>query len=815
MRVELFILWAFSISLIVAQQCAKDEVQSDLMRDDIMPVLTILSSFPAGFGPFQSLGISIVMNLLDKFLPKVEKPDPYITLLNEELKELRNELKGDIEKTITTNYKKDKQYILHLVNNYNITYSEWVHKGMPKNDTSSGSLYQFYNGDTLELMGGYITRLKGDNYFGFFGLPMFVAMGTAHLGMLHEAAVIGNDHFNITGGELRNYRRRFDYYLSEYSSILSDDYRKQIQSFFEHGKDYNLADSHHIFNSEIAVETLTVQNAFDLAANWTALAPPPATGKLFRSGIPISVFLTRPIYSKATKCDVDTKKCYVSMNSLNNAIFNEPRYRGLVKSIKAFPIEQPVLKNNKYENGPWTLEGLRNYFNDSVTTEGVLINPTKDIVPIYTSVNNNYECVNNGCTVYASGFENIGNKNSCERKGLIKSPLYHGVSRILRAAKYRVGFRTDAWAIEYRKSNNIDRFPPNAEHGLRFPGEYVLYDHFMAAPTRHTPIKIDPNNGGGGTCVITFQPLISEVEKVNAAPMMKSKLLAKIREIQKKHNGYNCLTNDASDYSDYLLLADMVDAFTSRVNEGEYDADVDDMNYVLGGRPIFIERPMTFRLPPRNTGFGYNLRVYGNGNQTAINVNGCVLKKTPFKFARFDIYDGNCGDISLPNTLTIKEPAHFGAIEIIQVRKCSGSEFKEDGICKKKFCKDNSDCQSPQTCQDVTSMISSSGGGPFKIQTCLTPKPTACTQDSCDVFCGQTKVRFPTLSLKGQCEADGCQCRKTCTGNVGCSGNDLCMNGICRLPIPGVECARCGEVKGNKYCCGSGVKDQDGKCLCK
>lgn len=78
--------------------------------------------------------------------------------------------------------------------------------------------------------------------------------------------------------------------------------------------------------------------------------------------------------------------------------------------------------------------------------------------------------------------------------------------------------------------------------------------------------------------------------------------------------------------------------FQERMTAG----DIDQMNYLLGGRSVKFPGDVVFGLPPRNQGFDYNLRVYAKSDVKSTTVDGCVLERRGVQFQGFDLYEGNC-----------------------------------------------------------------------------------------------------------------------------------------------------------------------------
>lgn len=106
--------------------------------------------------------------------------------------------------------------------------------------------------------------------------------------------------------------------------------------------------------------------------------------------------------------------------------------------------------------------------------------------------------------------------------------------------------------------------------------------------------------------------------------------------------------------------------FQERMTAG----NIDQMNYLLGGRSVKFPGDVVFGLPPRNQGFNYNLRVYAKSDVKSTTVDGCVLERRGVQFQGFDLYEGNCQQqgVTLPAKITISGPLHLGAVEVAQVK---------------------------------------------------------------------------------------------------------------------------------------------------
>lgn len=105
-------------------------------------------------------------------------------------------------------------------------------------------------------------------------------------------------------------------------------------------------------------------------------------------------------------------------------------------------------------------------------------------------------------------------------------------------------------------------------------------------------------------------------------------------------------------------------------------------------------------------------------------------------------------------------------------------------------CSNDVDCKPPSLNECKTAYNNS--------KQALNPQLSSCV----DGLCRRTDVYVD----------QGCDCLQGCyfkTARLS-TRDQSCIAGICTA----AECAACGEVAGNRACCGSGVRDSDGTCFC-
>lgn len=101
MKIHTLIAIISLISLAFAQDCnvVDEEAQKwSNVRQKVMPLLGVALSFPAGIGPFQSLGISVASSFIDKIIPDPNQGQP--NPLKELSIELSNKMDQKLDKVI-------------------------------------------------------------------------------------------------------------------------------------------------------------------------------------------------------------------------------------------------------------------------------------------------------------------------------------------------------------------------------------------------------------------------------------------------------------------------------------------------------------------------------------------------------------------------------------------------------------------------------------------------------------------------------------------------------------------------------------------
>ncbi|KAG0049885.1 hypothetical protein BGZ83_005316 [Gryganskiella cystojenkinii] len=641
------------ISLAFAQDC--DVVDEDAkrwtsVRQNVMPALGLLMSFPAGFGPIASLCVSSFMFFLDKVIPDPSKnqPDPLVELAIE----LSNKMDQKLDARTIDLFNQYAGGSRKSLANYRNAYDIWVKNGTPAVEREAYSLRSYYI-TQMGLMEKELDYMANSNYT-YLALPQFVVMASGHLSILRDAAMIGNDYLNITNtqGSKTDFRQQFKEYLKKYTNVLASNYNAHLPDLFQkqHGNSYGVWESSEfrktkksqdLFNTYVAFETTTVLTAFDVAARWTMLLPPDKRTSfedMSQENIPIDVVYTRPIYSEITKCDsyddgfddrsnLPNSYCNVNVDRLR--IFKDIGipYKGLLKKIKS---AQSMKKGPlgftrfwfEYEDGstygtPGDIDNdqdVKGYADFAYSDPDSPPRVYKEIDTLsttnitYAKINPDFSCSDKSCYVFTGltfGNTPITLPPKCaqtnEKLDIPDGHIFAGMFP-MQNNRPREAFRWEVvFSMEYRKKNRVDFAGVTSPRALRFPADYIK--------------------------------------------------------------------------------------FQEKMTTGDYDQ----MSYLLGGRSVKFPANVVFRLPPRNPRFDYNLRVYAKGKDASMTVNGCVLARRDVQFDGFDFYEGNCQQqkVILPQTITISGPLHLGAVEVVQVK--AKSEFFER-CSKDKDCKDDLKC---------------------------------------------------------------------------------------------------------------------------
>lgn len=602
------------VSWCSAQQCVDkyDEPEPGVMSGKILPAMTVLLSYPAGVGPGLSLGISVVMTLLNKVFPSPDdgKLAYFDKRLNDAVYQLGREIDEGINTSISAGFSVYVGRVKFWMGVYKNRYNDWNTASRPKtNATSVHYLEDFYQDKTLQI-GAEIAGLTGpDNPVPHLALPMVAMMGMVQLSIYNDAIFIGNGDLGMNAAERpTNFTNKYQEALGNYTKFLLTTYDNKINEYHKKlDATTDVAKFNDILNDQLAFERAIVLNVFDVAAKWSMTIPSED-----KEIIPVDIVFTRPIYSKATECTVNVNRCKTSYKALDRIRNTDPQYRSLAKQIQwALTFHQ----GQGYQYGsPQYLEVLQEFlikyddnteFRNQPNKEfrySVLqsMDAKQNITVSYTGVNDNFNndyssgiTCSGKCTMYSSIFQ-IGKVStkadgihvSCPKKTqTIETPLGHGISRFIPAQEPDSKSEINSWAIEYRKYNNrLDFSGINSSHALRFPGEYLMYK---------------------------------------------------------------------SSNKDGIKLGDM--------------------NYLMGGRGIDITKSIQFTLPSLNSNkFVYDLRVYTNASSPSITINNCVLKKRLISFGGMNLYDGNCQFAITTKSVLIQGPLYLGAIEIVQVKAKSG-----------------------------------------------------------------------------------------------------------------------------------------------
>jgi hypothetical protein len=582
----------FFIALVYCDTCSNKEGEtSDLLTGTLIPVLKILFAYPAGLGAPQSFGISVVTYLIDKVFPE-NKPD----YLAETVRQLQQEIQDTVEEATVSQFKGFAMNGKRKLERYVTVHNKWVENGSLHN----GQTMRNYFINEIDDIATEINYIIGNDKYKYVGLPMFVVLATSHLSIIRDAAIIGNNYLGLNkNGQLAdgNYTDKFIKTLNQYTKELTTTYTNKHNEFYS-AKDYN--HGHNSLNKYLSFETATTLNAWDIAAQWSMLIPND-------NGIPVDIFYTRPVYSKATICDV-SNECNVGPWAVNRDRNNSPQYRGIAKKIQYKSYTHDGRGSAKGNVGPVGFIGFTHYYDDqttfttshshywSIDGETKIIDATQNITVNYAGVkpkdfHDGYfaypvfatkaKCRKSYCTKYAAEFDigttSIGGGIRCDHtKQLVETPQNHGLSRFIPAQDRNDNLKhpqIESWVFEYRKYNQRSDFTNiNTDHAIRFPGEYLF----------------DQNK-----------------------------------------------------------------------------ADLGEIQHMIGGRSINIKTSVMFTMPSQNKGFTYNLRIYALN--ASPDIAGCIFKKRAIQFGGFDIYDGNCQNIA--NMIEIKGPMHLGAIEVIQVKE--------------------------------------------------------------------------------------------------------------------------------------------------
>ncbi|KAF9582444.1 hypothetical protein BGW38_000198, partial [Lunasporangiospora selenospora] len=618
------------ISLAFADECdvvnTEDEKWTNV-RKNVLPLLGIALSFPAGFGPLQALGISVFSFFLDKIIPdpsqNPDRPDPLKLLAIE----LSNRMDEKLD-TLTIDF--FNQYAgsaRNFFGNYKQAYDSWVKDERPANEKQSYSLYKFYVGQMGFLEDGPIKM--SSSKFAYLALPQFVSMATIHLSVLRDAAMIGNDHLGITNttGSKTNFREQFKKYLQKYNDALVRNYYAPFGQLSkkQHGDRYLVFNdddfrmtkrSQELFSAITAYETTAILSAFDVAARWPMLLPPEETtliDEMDKNNIPIDVVYTRPIYSESTKCNSyddgfdrnNVPNSYCNINILRLKTFQQLGipYRGLLKTIRYAKWR----KDTKgplgftrfwftYEDGsivrtPGDIDNDQVGYEDMAYEDSkfitITVDPKSSVNITYAKINPDFSCGSGSCSIFAGlhfGTTSMAITPKCtETNEKLDIPEGHRFAGLypVQNNRPREHFKWEiAFSMEYRKINRIDFQGVTTPRALRFPADYIKFQEKITGTTE------------------------------------------------------------------------------------------DEMVYLLGGRAMKFPSNIGFRLPVRNKGFDYNLRLYAKSTSATITVNGCVLGRRGVKFGGYDLYEGDCQqqEVVLPERITIPGPLSLAGVEVTQVK---------------------------------------------------------------------------------------------------------------------------------------------------
>ncbi|KAG0203755.1 hypothetical protein BGX28_004071 [Mortierella sp. GBA30] len=699
------------ISLAFAQDCdvVDEEAQKwSFVRQKVMPLLGLALSFPAGFGPFQSLGISTISFLLDKIIPdpSQNQPDP----LKELAVELSNKMDQKLDDRTIDFFTQYAGNARQFYGNYKKAYDAWMDDNRPADESEDYSLYNFYVNQMgfLEQGPNYMASSK----YTYLALPQFVNMASAHLSILRDAAMIGNDHLSVTNksGSKTDFRQQFKDYLKKYNDILVTNYNARLPQLFEqqHGNGFYVSEnseyrktkrSQELFNNYVAYETTAVLTAFDVAARWTMLLPPDDKTyieNMNQDNIPIDVVYTRPIYSEITKCDsyddsisrsqTPNSYCNVNVEYLKRFKDIGIPYKGLLKKIRSAKYTKP----NKgplgftrfwfeYEDGSiYATPGdygndqdPRGFF-DYAYSDGPIAKKYTEIDTLstvnitYAKINGDFSCADKSCYLFTGLY--FGNvpitlppkcKETNEKLDIPDGHTFAGMYPVQNNRPSDENFPWEiVWSMEYRKNNRVDFADVTSPHAIRFPADYVK--------------------------------------------------------------------------------------FQERMQDGDYDQ----MNYLLGGRSVRFPANVVFGLPPSNQGFDYNLRVYAKSDDDSMTIDGCVLARRGVQFDGFDLYDGNCQqqEVILPEKITIAGPLHLGAVEVVQVTAKAEfyGECNQDRDCKSGLkCMLNKSSNVSRCLKFPHNEMDKCDQGEFGVQRRCSDNPPGCYGS------GATNVADPGLCCNG------------------------------------------------------------------
>ncbi|KAF9578776.1 hypothetical protein BGW38_005263 [Lunasporangiospora selenospora] len=482
------------LSLAIAQDCNagdKEDQTWSFVKQKVMPLLGLALTFPAGLGPFHSLGMSTISYFLDKILPdhSQNRPDP----LKELAVELSNRMDRKLDNRTIDLFTQYAGNARQFYGNYKKAYDTWQSEGRPAKESESYSLYNYYVNQMgfLEQGPNYMAASK----FTYLALPQFVIMASAHLSILRDAAMIGNDYLSVTSkpGSKTDFRQQFQFYLKKYSDILLSNYNARLDQLFhqQHGNSFTVkADaeyrkakrSQELFNIYVAYETTNVLTAFDV-----------------------------------TKCDsyndrlsnawVPKSYCNVNIEWLRRFKNIGKPYKGLLKKIRPATLLNPIYAAQEasskgplgftrfwfqYEDGSTYATPSAYHYHDerlySASSDGPIpdftdINTMSTINITYAKINNDFSCSDKPCYVFTG--LNFGNTPmtlppKCptinEKLDIPDGHIFSGMYPVGNKRPDNNNFYWEiVFTMEYRKKNRVDFAGLTSSHGIRFPADYVRF----------------------------------------------------------------------------------------------------------------------------------------------------------------------------------------------------------------------------------------------------------------------------------------------------------------------------------------------------